>query len=60
MHDVSTYSVSSDRVSDSYSELGCLGSPYVYTHTYIHATCKRHVEKGYTRTVNSTVGVKKV
>jgi len=39
---------SSDRVCmcDSSEELRFLGSPYVHTHhTYIHATCKRHVEK---------------
>jgi len=42
----STYSVSSDRVSDSSSELRCLGSPYMHIHhTYIHTTCKRHVNK---------------
>jgi len=41
-------------VSDSSSELRCLGSPYVHTHyTCIHATCKRHVEKVLTRTVSS-------
>jgi len=49
-----TYSVSNDCVSDSSSELRCLASPYMNTHhTYIHATCKRHVEKGLTQTTNS-------
>jgi len=40
--------VSSDRVTDSSSELRRLGSPCVHIHhtyMYIHATCKRHVEK---------------
>ena len=35
-YDVSTYSVSSDRMSDSSSELRYLGSPYMHTHhTYM-------------------------
>jgi len=52
-YDISTYWVSSDRVS---SELGLglgfsLRAARVHTrHIYIHATCKRHVEKWLTAT----------
>jgi len=54
MYDISTYSISSDRVTDSSSELQCLGFSYVHMHhTYIHATCKRHVEKVLTQSVSS-------
>ena len=50
-HDVSTYSVSSDHVSDSSSELRCLQVLLTCCahHTYIYATCKRRVEKGLTK-----------
>jgi len=49
-YDISTYSVSSERASDSSSELQCLASPYIHTYrTYIHATCKYHVEKVLTK-----------
>jgi len=53
MYDISTYSVSSDLVTDSSTELRCVGSPYVLrvcTLTiHIHATCTRRVEKGWAR-----------
>jgi len=56
-YDISTYSVSSDLVSDSSTELQCmftfsLCAARVYNHhMYIHATCKHHVEKGLSQSL---------